>query len=377
MDAAALDSIVAKIYSGASGRLPWDAALNELAEGADAWVFHLIGLDKRTGGILFSHYGGNATPQTNLDYIRTYHRIDPRTPLAVATKVNSWFHCHEHFDDRFVASSPFYQDFLIPYGGRYVSITKIVDDDDLLVALGVHRGLGNRPLDGDTLLWLDRIRGHLTEAMSIYRHLRELHYERSAGRQLLDGFVHPVILVDAMRGILFKNRAAAVALEATDYIVDRGGLLGCRHPRDDAALTVAVHNLGLQADARLKLPASRQFVRIHRASDHGRIGVYLSALRPHEVMGAFGGSSLGLLVFHDPSVIRRPDPFILAEAFELTPAEARVAVELSQGKTVEEVAAERTVALETVRAQIKSLFAKTGVHRQGDLVRMILSLPQL
>ncbi len=357
--------------------MPWDAALNELAQSADAWVFHLIGIDKRTGGILFSHYGGDATPQTNLDYIRTYHRIDPRTPVAIADKTHTWFHCHEHFDDRYVANSPFYQDFLIPYGGRYMSVAKIVDDDDLVVALGVHRGLRNKPLGADTLVWLDRVNGHLTEAMSIYRHLRQLHYERSAGRQLLDGFIHPVILVDAMRGILFKNRAAAVALEATDYIVDRGGLLGCRHPRDDADLTAAVQNLGLQADARLKLPASRQFVRIHRASDNGQIGVYLSALRPHEVMGAFGGSSLALLVFHDPRVVTRADPFILAEAFELTPAEARVAVELSQGKTAEEVAAMRTVALDTVRAQIKSLFAKTGVHRQADLLRMILSLPQL
>ncbi len=31
MDSTALDSIVAKIYSGASGRLPWGAALNEFS----------------------------------------------------------------------------------------------------------------------------------------------------------------------------------------------------------------------------------------------------------------------------------------------------------------------------------------------------------
>ena len=377
MDTTALDSIVAKIYSGASGRLPWNAALTELAQSADCWAFHLIGLDKRTGGILFSHYGGDPAPQANLDYVRTYHRIDPRTPLAIANKTDTWFHCHEHFDDAYAATSPFYQDFLIPYGGRYVSITKIVDDDDLQVALGVHRGYRKKPLDADTLSWLGRIRSHLIEAMSIYRHLRELHYERVAGRQLLDGFVYPIVLVDAMRGLLFKNRAAAAALDTTDYIVDRGGMLGCRLPSDDAALTIAVQNLGLQADPALRLPQQRQFVCLHRASDRGRIGVYLSALRPNEVMGAFGLSSVALLVFHDPNVTPRVDPFILAEAFELTPAEARVAVELSHGKTAEEVAAERAVALGTVRTQIKSLLAKTGVHRQGDLMRLIGSLPQI
>ena len=377
MDPTVLDSIVAKIYSGASGRLPWSAALNELARGADAWAIHILGVNKRNGGILFSHHGGEATAQTNLDYVRTYHRIDPRTPLAAASKTDAWFHCHEHFDDAYAASSPFYQDFLIPYGGRYMSIAKIIDDDDLVVMMGVHRGSRKAPLDADSLLWLGRIKGHLTEAMSIYRHLRELHYEHAAGRHLLDGFVYPIMLVDSMRGILFKNLAAAGALDSTEYILDHGGMLGCRHPGDDAALTVAVQNLGLQADPALRLPQKRQFVRLHRASDHGRVGVYLSALFPNEVMAAFGMASAALLVFHDPKATPQVDPFILAEAFDLTPAEARVAVQLAHGKTAEEVATERTVALGTVRTQIKSLLAKTGVHRQGDLVRLIGSLPNL
>jgi DNA-binding CsgD family transcriptional regulator len=204
-----------------------------------------------------------------------------------------------------------------------------------------------------------------------------LHYERSAGRQFLDAFAQPVILVDAMRGILFKNRAATTALDSTDYIVDRGGILGCRHPSDDAALTIAIQHLGLQADPTLRLSQKRQFVRLHRASDRGRVGVYLSALFPDEVMGAFGMASAALLIFHDPRATQRVDPFILAEAFDLTPAEARVAVELTEGKTAEDVAADREVALGTVRTQIKSLLAKTGVHRQGDLMRLVLSLPHL
>jgi hypothetical protein len=35
-----------------------------------------------------------------------------------------WANCHEHFDEAFVARSAFYQDFLIPHGGRYVSGTQ-------------------------------------------------------------------------------------------------------------------------------------------------------------------------------------------------------------------------------------------------------------
>jgi DNA-binding CsgD family transcriptional regulator len=154
-------------------------------------------------------------------------------------------------------------------------------------------------------------------------------------------------------------------------------MLGCRHPSDDAALTIAVQNLGLQVDPALRLPQKRQFVRLHRASDHGRVGVYLSALFPNDVMAAFGMASIALLIFHDPKAMPQADPFILAEAFDLTPAEARVAVQLANGKTAEEVSLDRAVAIGTVRTQIKSLLAKTGVHRQGDLMRLIGSLPHL
>ena len=239
MNSAAFDSIIAGIYSGASGRQPWDEALNELARAADVWTMHLVGFDKRTGGVLFSHYGGDATPQTNLDYIRTYHRIDPRTPLALASK-DLWFHCHDYFDQKFVDNDPFYQDFLIPYGGRHMSATKIVDDDDMVVALGVHRGRNQRPLDCDTIAWLTRVRSHLVEGMAIYRHLRKLYCVHAVGHQLLDALEETHFAGRRDAGILFKNRAAALALEATDYIVERRGLLGCRHPRDDAALTAAI-----------------------------------------------------------------------------------------------------------------------------------------
>ena len=92
-------------------------------------------------------------------------------------------------------------------------------------------------------------------------------------------------------------------------------------------------------------------------------------------MGALAGASVALLILHDPSATKHADPFILAEAFELTPAEARVAVALSEGKSAAEVAAERMVALGTIRNQIKSLLLKTGAQRQGDLVRLVLSVP--
>lgn len=59
---------------------------------------------------------------------------------------------------------------------------------------------------------------------------------------------------------------------------------------------------------------------------------------------------------------------VFAATRGLTPAEMGVLTLLLDGKTPAEIAAARGVAISTVRAQLKRLFAKTGTRRQADLV---------
>lgn len=59
--------------------------------------------------------------------------------------------------------------------------------------------------------------------------------------------------------------------------------------------------------------------------------------------------------------------------YGLTDAEARVMAALALGGTVQQVALRYGVRTSTVRAQVRSIFDKTGVKRQSDLVRLALS----
>ena len=55
----------------------------------------------------------------------------------------------------------------------------------------------------------------------------------------------------------------------------------------------------------------------------------------------------------------------------------RVAVLLANGLNAEQIAAERNASLLTVRTQIRSILAKTGVRRQPELVRMLVDMPEV
>jgi DNA-binding CsgD family transcriptional regulator len=63
----------------------------------------------------------------------------------------------------------------------------------------------------------------------------------------------------------------------------------------------------------------------------------------------------------------------LRARFGLTPAECRVALLLGDGYAPRKIANMIGVTDNTVRSQIKSIFSKTGVKRQGDLIRLLLS----
>lgn len=58
---------------------------------------------------------------------------------------------------------------------------------------------------------------------------------------------------------------------------------------------------------------------------------------------------------------------ILNAVYGLTAAETDIALYLAQGKTAERIAWTRSVAVGTVRSQIKTVLAKVGVSRQAEL----------
>jgi DNA-binding CsgD family transcriptional regulator len=62
---------------------------------------------------------------------------------------------------------------------------------------------------------------------------------------------------------------------------------------------------------------------------------------------------------------------VLQGLFDLTPAEARVARAFGEAQTMEVFAKTVGVSLETVRSQLKSVLAKTGLSRQQELVHLL------
>jgi DNA-binding CsgD family transcriptional regulator len=67
----------------------------------------------------------------------------------------------------------------------------------------------------------------------------------------------------------------------------------------------------------------------------------------------------------------------MRELYGLSQIESNLAVALARGATVKECAEGRGVSIETVRWQLKQVFAKTRTSRQPELIRLVLTGPAL
>jgi DNA-binding CsgD family transcriptional regulator len=82
-----------------------------------------------------------------------------------------------------------------------------------------------------------------------------------------------------------------------------------------------------------------------------------------------------LLFLHDPAQRPSPPVALLRRLYGLTPQQARLAALLADGLSPAEAAERLGIAGATATAHLKQVYRKTGVHRQAELVRLLLSLP--
>ena len=73
--------------------------------------------------------------------------------------------------------------------------------------------------------------------------------------------------------------------------------------------------------------------------------------------------------------MRRADlPGEMRIRFGLTPRETDIAVALGGGRSIASIAEGLSLAKETVRVHVKSIFAKLGVRRQSEVVSTVYGL---
>lgn len=369
MDEQHFDQAVAGFYRAATGACTWDDALLPVQQAFRARAAALHPYAVSDGRLLGLHAaGGPNLDEALFDYLSEYHRWDPRKHLAVKlgpAAAGQWLHCQEHMDERFVQQDHFFQNYLPAYDTRYNANVSLPINDQVLMGFILELPAERGPLDPDERELARRLGCHLHDALLAYERLRQLMHQALAGHQLLQRHPYPMWLLDEQRGIHFENPAAVAECERERRMARLGQRLVLRHTARDQELArclLALQRAGHAATATLDLRPT--------LADAPQ-WLHLSLLVPDATLGAFGQRPMVLATLFDPQQISPLDPFALARMFQLTPTEAKVAAQLAEGLTAEQIGALHHTRESTVRSHIRQVLGKLGAQRVTDVVRML------
>lgn len=367
------------IYDTLDNRAAWRSVLDCLHEAVGGRAVHLLAFDAKHGALSYSE-GADMAPQIDLEYIQKYQFVDPRVGLMRTRWDHAWLHCQEHFDEDFVAGDPFYQEFLIPHGARYLTACKLVENDEATVLLAFLRRPGEGPMPPDAQAFLDRLRPHLQRAVRMG--LAQFVYSAQAlvGHALVDKLRQPVMLLTTGGEVVLANEAAHCLLASTSLVqvVDKRLVLPQSYRRGFLEQCAQLEHQ-VRAGSPPNEAAGKAFRSLHMTSgpDEAPDVLYgfFTMLVPERTMGSFGLRPLVMLFFYHPGSAQAIDSALLTAAFGLSHAECRVASLLADGVPLKNIADTLGVQYDTVRKQLMSIYQKTATNRQPELVRLLMNLP--
>lgn len=375
------EHLTSLVYETLEKNETWDVFYDAISRAVDVQIVHMLGIDKTHGALSYSG-GVNMPPQGELNYIQNYHFLDPRSPIVIASKPMTWTHCHEVLDEAFVANDPFYQEFLIPEGLRYMSACKVVDDENAIVIFSTLRSPEKGPLRADAIAFLNRLMPHLARVCRLS--VKNFIYSTQAlvGHALVNKLRQPVLLTTVKGDVVHVNYATKNLLDSTKEIAIQNGKLvlpvdyAAMFLRECEALEAALKVEGASSETNAsQFKTLRIKISGQHASQDEYLYAFITMLVPQAMLGTFGLRPLVMVFFYHPDSAPVIDASLLIAAFGLSPAECRIATMLADGYALKEIAGALSVQHDTIRKHLQSIYQKTATNRQPELIRLLLNLP--
>jgi DNA-binding CsgD family transcriptional regulator/PAS domain-containing protein len=213
---------------------------------------------------------------------------------------------------------------------------------------------------------------HLQRAAAISRRLQETGLMSGAVVELLDDNPTGVVLMTQTGKIVFANRAVRAMAEFADGFVLRQDRIEAPREADDDLLQRLIAGATGRSDTVNAVRGGS--LRLARKSGLRDYVVMVAPLRVAAEVFEWPGAVACVLIT-DPGAAPKRPLTMLRRLYGMTASEARVAERLMTGESPEQVAAALDIKVATARVHLAALFRKTDTHRQGELIRLLLSLP--
>lgn len=198
--------------------------------------------------------------------------------------------------------------------------------------------------------------------------LRIARGERSSMIGALDLLGRPAILID-QHGLV-----AAVNETASKLLDDDLSVRGRRLVAADAQSRLRLDRLIAQVRLLANKPGRTTLQIVVTRRQRRPIVIDAIVQGCEHARDAAAPDMAALLILTDLNEARRISRSSVMKIFGLTPAQARLASLLMEGKSLEEIALDMNISSGTARNYLKAVFLRTGTRRQGELVSLLSRL---
>ncbi len=369
-----VDHLIQGIYETALDDAPWTDLFPHLVESFSSFAGQLFTpflRDSTQGGFGLSHGLPDDAVQRYLSEVADVdvwyqtllrrYSVDGRIPTGLVYNTNDLLTTSQLQRTRFFADYVRVLDVgesLGSIGGDGSSELRPV------AGLVMYRNPSARSFEAGDRARLAKLQVHFTRALEIRMRVRRA--ATDAVTQAFDTLTDAVMVLAADGTVLIANSAADRLLAQRSYPQVRFGRLRAQAADQSAQLERALSDC-----AKCQMGASESFV-VRLAGEPGS-GV-VAHLVPPPARWAVGPRAAGIafILVEGRGTIGAGD--ILKTLYGLSQAEVALVLALSEGLTPEAFGEIRGVSMNTVRTQLKSVFHKTAVRRQADLMRLVYSV---
>lgn len=374
------NSVIEKIYAASLEPELWQNCIdeiNKLVDGRSGFIYSFnASTNETTDGFFTSDHDQEYLKRFLEYYVHTNpypHPIHNLAPAGIPL-----------FDEMVLPrdqarNTEYYRDWVKPQGLDICQIgCKVVIDKDRFVTLGTHV----RPETYEEKVphyhdVLSKLIPHITRAVKINQIIKAQAQTQRNLHGIFDKLDMAILITDHRRHIQTMNSLAKSLLHRGDLIsIDpHDSALAAAHnfckPQFERALDACVRNLEdlkPQTFCLLSTIDEKRFVTWVQLANEEHFAQFDSGTLTIDLESE---DPMVAVLISIPQTHKGPSIEVVQSMLDLTFAEAKLATALANGESLKSYAESTEVSQNTVRTQLSSIFHKTGIKRQAELVAHI------
>ncbi len=328
-----------------------------------------MGAYQKVGNVILAGGGQNHDAEFFRLYSDHYGSSDPFRPGLAKPPVIGLNHGSDLVDQAAVQKTEFYNDLLTHYDMEYMCLLLCSFGEERTEGLSLWRSHKHPSVPNESEQLLKMLLPHVQTALALRSKLNTAQSQNLFSEAVMDSMSIASLLVDRHGRVHHMNRQAEAHLARENGLFLSNGHLRATDSEDAARLNRLLQDVTL-SEATTAVPGAAMHIARRSAPP-----LHVSLVRAPEDKTFDDLHRYAVVFLYDQSMPLGNRSAALRQLYRLTPAEARMADLLCSGLTIRDAADRCQVKLDTARFQVKQVLSKTGVRRQTELMRLMLSLP--